>query len=199
MCIRDRLYIDAYEAIFDERYILQAEKLMKVCLNLFQDQDSALLYFSTNSELMVRTKETSDNVIPSSNAIMAENLIRLSNHLVKPVYKEHAEAMVRACKSEIISYPRSYSYWLSVGLRILKPGYEVVAVGTHAQDEIKELQKLDTLYCSWAATEKSELPLFKNRASTTKTQFYLCRNNQCELPLESIEEVKIKLQELTLP
>ena len=121
--------IDAYEAMFEEHYLRNADKLMGVCLSLFEDQNSPLFYFSSTSELVLRTKETSDNVIPSSNAIMAENLIRLSNHLIKPEYKNKARAMLLYCKSEIKSYPGNYSYWLTVALRLLNPGYEVVAVG----------------------------------------------------------------------
>ena len=189
-----KLYIDAYETVFDEHYILQAEKIMNVCLRLFKDKNGPLFYFSSSSELVVRTKETSDNVIPSSNAVMAENLIRLSNHLVKPELKTHAEAMVLACRSEITSYPRNYSYWLAVGLRLIKPGYEVVAVGPDAKNEIKKLQQLYTVNCSWAAAEVSTLPLFQNRASGGKTKYYLCRNNQCGIPLESQDEVQMKLQ-----
>ena len=189
-----KLYIDAYETVFDEHYILQAEKIMNVCLRLFKDKNGPLFYFSSSSELVVRTKETSDNVIPSSNAVMAENLIRLSNHLVKPELKTHAEAMVLACKSEIMSYPRSYSYWLAVGLRLIRPGYEVVAIGPDAKHDIKELQQLYTVNCSWAAAETSTLPLFVNRSSNGKTKYYLCRNNQCDIPLESIDEVQMKLQ-----
>ena len=167
---------------------------MNVCLRLFKDKNGPLFYFSSSSELVVRTKETSDNVIPSSNAVMAENLIRLSNHLVKPELKTHAEAMVLACKSEIMSYPRSYSYWLAVGLRLIRPGYEVVAIGPDAKHDIKELQQLYTVNCSWAAAETSTLPLFVNRSSNGKTKYYLCRNNQCDIPLESIDEVQMKLQ-----
>jgi uncharacterized protein YyaL (SSP411 family) len=125
---------------------------------------------------------------------MAENLIRLSNHLVKPELRTHAEAMVLACKSEITSYPRSYSYWLAVGLRLIKPGYEVVAIGPDAKNDIKKLQQLYTVNCSWAAAEASTLPLFDNRSSDGKTKYYLCRNNQCGIPLESQDEVQMKLQ-----
>ena len=190
-----KLYIDAYETVFDEHYILQAEKIMNVCQRLFKDKNGPLFYFSSSSELVVRTKEKTDNVIPSSNAVMAENLIRLSNHLLRPELKLQAEAMVLACKSEIISYPRSYSYWLAVGLRLLKPGYEVVAVGPNAKKDIKKLQQSFTVNCSWAAAETSTLPLFRNRVSEGKTKYYLCRNNQCGIPLESQDEVQRRLQE----
>ena len=190
-----KLFIDAYETVFNERYLLEAEKITEVCIVLFKDKNGPLFYFSPTSDLVHRTKETSDNVIPSSNAVMAENLVRLSSHLLKPDYTKLAEEMIMACKSELINYPRNYSYWLLVGLRISKPSFEIVAVGPDAKEEIKELQMLNTINCSWAAAEQSRLPLFQNRDSIEKTMFYLCRNNQCELPLEDIEAVKQKLEE----
>lgn len=189
-----KMNIDAYESVFEDHYLLNADKLMGVCLSLFEDQNSPLFYFSSTSELVLRTKETSDNIIPSSNAIMAENLIRLSNHMIKPEYKDKARAMLLSCKSEIKSYPGNYSYWLTVALRLLNPGYEVVAVGPNSKNNLREIRNTQyTLNCSWAAAEESDLPLFQNRISKNKTLYYLCKNNHCELPLESIEEVKEKL------
>ena len=190
-----KMYIDAYEILFDEHYLNQADKLAAVCLTEFEDQNSPLLFFSSTSDLVLRTKETSDNVIPSSNAIMAENLIRLSNHLIKPEYISRSRAMLASCKSEIQSYPGNYSYWLTVALRLLNPGYEVVAVGPNSRNNLREIRNtLFSLNCSWAAAEESDLPLFQNRISKKKTLYYLCKNNHCELPLESIEEVKEKLR-----
>ena len=189
------MYIDAYETLFDEHYLNQADKLTEVCLTEFEDQNSPLLYFSSTSDLILRTKETSDNVIPSSNAMIAENLIRLSNHLIKPEYIGRSRAMLNSCKSEIKSYPKNYSYWLTVALRLLKSGYEIVAVGPNSKSSLREIRNTQfTLNCSWAAAEKSNLPLFQNRVSKNKTLFFLCKNKQCELPLESIEEVKKKLR-----
>ena len=190
-----KMYIDAYEILFDEHYLNQANKLAAVCLTEFEDQNSPLLFFSSKSDLVLRTKETSDNVIPSSNAIMAENLIRLSNHFIKPEYISRSRAMLASCKSEIQSYPGNYSYWLTVALRLLKPGYEIVAVGPNSKKILREIRNTQfTLNCSWAAAEKSNLPLFQNRVSKNKTLIFLCKNKQCELPLESVEEVKEKLR-----
>ena len=190
-----KMYIDAYETLFDEHYLNQADKLTEICLTEFEDQNSPLLYFSSTTDLVLRTKETTDNVIPSSNAIMAENLIRLSSHLIKPEYISKSRAMLRSCISEIKSYPGNYSYWLTVALRLLKPGYEIVAVGPNSKNSLIEIRNTQfSLNCSWAAAEKSSLPLFKNRASKNKTLYFLCKNKKCELPLESIEEVKEKLR-----
>jgi uncharacterized protein YyaL (SSP411 family) len=181
--------------LFDEHYLNQADKLAAVCLTEFEDQNSPLLFFSSTSDLVLRTKETSDNVIPSSNAIMAENLIRLSNHLIKPEYISRSRAMLASCKSEIQSYPGNYSYWLTVALRLLNPGYEVVAIGPNSKNNLREIRNTQfSLNCSWAAAEESDLPLFQNRISKKKTLYYLCKKNHCELPLESIEEVKEKLR-----
>lgn len=191
-----KLYVDLYETIFSDEYILKAQKLMEYCISNFKDENGSLFFFSETDELVIRTKEISDNVIPSSNAIMAENLIRLSSHLGTIDYKNQAIEMIRACKQDITEYPRNYTYWLTVAFRIYKPGYEVVAVGPNAKKDIEKLQNNAVINCSWSAANNSSLPLFKNRSSDSKTVFYLCRESQCELPLNSIEAVQKKLKEL---
>ena len=46
----------------------------------------------------------------------------------------------------------------------------------------------------WAAsTVASNLPLLQNRFKANITQVYICENNQCGLPLRSVEEAKIAL------
>ncbi len=192
-----KLYIDAYETIFDDHYLIQAQKLTENCIRLFKDSEQPLFYFSSSSDLIIRTKETIDNVIPSSNAVMAENLIRLSKHFVNPKYKDLAKNMIRTCASEINTYPKEYSYWINSTLLLLKPGYEVVAVGKNAKNDIKIIQKTLTVNYSWSAAKESNLPLFQGRSSKDKTTFYLCKDNQCQLPIESIEDVKNKLELLS--
>ncbi len=52
---------------------------------------SGLFQFTKDNELILQIKEVNDNVIPSSNAIMAENLLRASVHLGEPKWTTQAK------------------------------------------------------------------------------------------------------------
>ena len=72
-------YTNLYQATFEENWLHLAEKLtLYVCQN-FYDEKEQLFYFTDKSaeELIARKKEIFDNVIPSSNSMMARNLYTL--------------------------------------------------------------------------------------------------------------------------
>ncbi|MCX6184592.1 MAG: hypothetical protein NTX74_06025, partial [Flavobacterium sp.] len=60
-------------------------------------------------------------------------------------------------------------------------------------------QKLHPLYlpnvCLAATEVPSNLPFLKDRFQAEQTQFYLCQNQQCELPYTDFEAFVKRLQE----
>ena len=186
-----RYYIDAYECFFDPRYLNHVEHFITHCFIHFLDPKSPFFVFSANEKLVVETREINDNVIPSSNAMMAENLLRASVHLGRPEWAIHAKKMLATVATELCNYPRAYSYWLRLALDAEKKQREIVIVGPEAFDWIKILQQSPLENTHWAASSTpSKLPLLQNRYNATETQIYICENNHCNLPYTSIEEAK---------
>ena len=102
-------YLDAYEAFFDPLFLEKANALIQYCMERFTLPETALFAFSEEEKLILQTKEVNDNVIPSSNAIMAENLIRASIHLGKIDWHKQAKEMISLVAKEMLNYPRAYS------------------------------------------------------------------------------------------
>ena len=72
-------YIGLYEATFAESWLREAETLMTYVLaNFFDPAEQQFFYTDASAEpLIARKKELFDNVIPGSNSVMANNLLRL--------------------------------------------------------------------------------------------------------------------------
>ena len=120
--------------------------------------------------------------------------MRASVHIGKPEWSEHAQKMLATVAEEMYNYPRAYSYWLRTALNEQKKQREIVIVGPKALDWIREIQQQPLENTRWAAsTVASNLPLLQNRFKANITQVYICENNQCGLPLRSVEEAKIAL------
>ena len=68
-------------------------KLSEYVIKNFSNDQSALFYFTSkkDEELITRTIEFRDNVIPSSNSIMAKNLFKLYHYFDKQEYFETPE------------------------------------------------------------------------------------------------------------
>jgi uncharacterized protein YyaL (SSP411 family) len=184
-------YLDAYETFFDPSFLLKASALIHYCKERFNAQETALFVFAEEEKLILQTKEVNDNVIPSSNAIMAENLIRASIHLGQIDWYDHAKEMIALVAKEMLDYPRAYSTWLRLALSLQEPHIEIVVVGPEAIEWIKDLKRSYLKVNHWAASiTASEAPLLKGRYQAGKTLIYFCKNNQCNLPYTSLEKFK---------
>ncbi|MDO7744599.1 MAG: AGE family epimerase/isomerase, partial [Pedobacter sp.] len=71
--------IALYEVDFDENWLSEAKKLTEYVLTNFRDLDSPMLFYTAanGEKLIARKHEIMDNVIPSANSVMAQNLKHL--------------------------------------------------------------------------------------------------------------------------
>ncbi len=78
-------FIELYRSTFDEKWLKKAEALTDYTLEHFLDEQTGMFFYThdQHSNLIVRKKEISDNVIPSSNSEMATNLFQLGTYLYR--------------------------------------------------------------------------------------------------------------------
>ena len=139
-----------------------------------------------------------DNVIPSSNSVMARNLYRLGVLLDRDDWKNISISMTSQLISLIESEPSYMSNWGMLLAEITTGFAEVVIVGNEVDKKRKELH---THYLPFALTlgtkTKSKLPLLEGReAKSGETMIYVCFNKTCKLPttqiIEALEQIKLK-------
>lgn len=189
-------YIALYEITLDDEWLQLSKELTDYTFQHFYDEDKGMFYFtSNNSEILIsRTYEYRDNVIPSSNSIIANNLFLLAHYFDEPKYEETAQQMLRNVLTEMQSYPSSFSNWLSLLENYQSNFYEVVVVGPDAIQKAADINReyIPNKLVAGSIKEKQS-PLLQNRFVEDKTLFYICENNTCKLP---VEDVKIALQSL---
>ncbi|MCK8493766.1 thioredoxin domain-containing protein [Spirosoma sp. RP8] len=185
-----------YQATFTENWLSEADQLTKYVLTNFTDPDPAsddLLFFTDKNgeELIARRKELIDNVIPSSNSIMAENLYTLSLLLDRPEYAERADRMVGRVQSLIQQNADYLTNWAALFALRVRPTAEIAIVGPEAELFRQELDAEfypNKVLCG--TTGKGDLPLLQHRGPIDgKTALYVCYNRACQLPVTSVAEV----------
>src|SRR5690606_2854697 len=90
------------------------------------------------SSIPVKNIETEDNVIPSSNAVMALNLLKMGVLYQNNYYTEIAKKMIETVKSNI-DFPSAYSHWLLADLYLQNPT-EISIVGSDAVEKCINLR-----------------------------------------------------------
>jgi uncharacterized protein YyaL (SSP411 family) len=184
-------FIALFESTGEKKWLDEAARMTEITFAEFFDAEKSFFSFTSADQknLITRTYEIHDNVIPASNSVMARNLYRLSYLLDRPDYLRIARNMLDLVSGKMAEYPSGYSNWSQLLLNLTDVHYEVAIAGPNAINLLKELQKNylpQVVFC--AGTSENDLPLLANRAVASKTLIYICQDNSCQLPVETAEE-----------
>jgi uncharacterized protein YyaL (SSP411 family) len=142
-----------------------------------------------NFNLIVRQKEVSDNVIPASNSVMAENLYKIGLLFSDNFLIDRSMKMIKAVEKNISQNTEYFGNWASMYLLLSEKSFELVITGENEQtikDQILNEFRPDIFYAS--SKIMNELPIFLNRFKDGETVIYVCEKSQCKLPVKTAEE-----------
>lgn len=184
-------FIGLYEATFDEQWLLKARDLTRFVLEQFQDMETGMLFYTSSEDnpLIVRKKELSDNVIPSSNSVMAKNLIRLGNFFYDSEFSEAGKILINNIKPALMENPGYYTNWAMALIDLTYPIYEVAIVGPEFQ---KKRKSLDQNYLPnvmlMGGKDEGSLELLRNKLVEDETFIYVCFEKACKLPTPNVDQ-----------
>ena len=184
-----------YAVTMEDNYLEISEKLKKTVLEKFSNNKNALYTYNSNDDLISKIVKTNDGVVPSANAVMAENFF-INGHLnYDNEDLEKSKAMLTALVPEMRESPSAYNKWNSLLLKNVSPFYEIAVVGKDAKERLIELKRNyipnALIVGSRASSDKS---LFKNRYVEDETFIYVCKEKTCKLPVQDAEAALIQLE-----
>ena len=184
-------FIKLYQITFDEEYLFKAQELTDYVTAHFYDNETGFFFYTSDlqTDISERKRELSDNVIPASNSVMAKNLFVLGHYFTNSSYIDKSKEMLMKMSESIMRSPNFHSNWIQLYSWFSKPFYEIVVTGIDANNILQKLNEnyLPNLIIA-KATNDSKLEITKNRTST-ETQIYICKDNTCDLPVVSVNEV----------
>jgi uncharacterized protein len=189
--------IELYQVTLDEQWIVFANRLSSYAIRNFHDREEGLFWFTDNNDkaLVSRKKELYDNVIPSSNSVMALVLFKLSRLNEDVGYKNMAQEMARKMAPLVREHPSSFSNWALLIHYLTQNYHEVVVAGPDATEKAALIYAIPNPRKIVAgATADSGLPVFSQRFVPGKTMIYVCSNHVCQKPVENPEEAKVLLK-----
>ena len=190
-------FLDIYEYTGKEAYLKKAQGWMTTLEKDFLDKSSGLFYTRSlaGKQLISKSLDRVDNVIPSPNSVMAHNLWRLGIIENDDLRTDHALKMLSQIdRDRLLNHAGSYANWGRLLLRITFPSPEVVITGPESQGYYLQLQNKLYPNTFWAwSKEEDFLPVFRDRQVQGKTTIYICENRVCQLPVNKIEEARGQL------
>jgi uncharacterized protein YyaL (SSP411 family) len=191
-------FIELYQISMDESWLKQSEKLANYAIRNFYDEGQGFFWFTSNAakDLVSRKKEIYDNVIPSSNAVMAHVLFKLSLITGNMQYRKMVDGMIKVISGQVAQYAPSLYCWAQLIHQTSGNFYEVVITGPDSKSFLKEIYSHTPPGKIVAAAEKkSYLPIFENRFNPGMTMIYVCSNNVCGRPVKSVKEALEQMNE----
>lgn len=134
-----------------------------------------------------------DNVIPSSNAVMAYNIFQYGQITSQSRHVDRAREMLQTVLPQSQRDPSFFMKWIQLQGLLSNSFFEVVIAGNNFSAELAELQKK-----LWygkiiiPAVKGLELPLTQGRSDEPEVTIFLCTEGACRLPVNSASEIVVK-------
>lgn len=189
-----------YQATGNIRYFRTGKALVDQMIEHFWDQEAGGFFYTSNDheELVVRTKDFTDNATPSGNSAAADVLLRIAKLTGDDRYERFAVATLRLAANQIARYPQGFGRALSTLESQLHNAGELAIVGPDDNElaEVALAAYLPTTTVALSADPNSdavEVPLFANRGEGGEPQAFLCENFVCSRPVASASELTAML------
>lgn len=188
-----------FHAIDDShKYLALANRLTNAVLAKFDDPETGFFWFGQDGpgQLISRKQEVQDNVIPSSNAVMSHNLLRLSRLTGDMTNENRVLKCLRTLREDIQRSTPWYSRWAMVYLEA-QQGTEIEVYGEHSGGVMKSLLKAYLplavfTQCNNAVDDR------KSRFKKEEDLIYVCRDKSCFAPTTSADEAISQAKDYTV-
>lgn len=194
--------VELFQASGEQRYLREAKRLADLMITEFWDEESGGFYFTSNDheELIVRTKDVTDNASPSGNSAAADVFLKLAKLLGEERYERFGVTVLRLTAPQIRRYPNGFGKALSAMEFHLDKVKEIVIVG----DKGNELER--EIYAEFlpakvvvASTQPGAatdlIPLLAERSAIGgKATAYVCEDFVCQRPVTSVADLRDQLR-----
>ena len=190
-------YIDAalqlYELTLNDHYIEIAKANCTYTIHHFSDENDSFFYFTPQEQkdVVLRKIEMYDGATPSGNAVMAENMLRLSVIIGNNDWYKRSIGMIIAASGKSIGFPGSFGVWSKLILLQTVGINEIAVIGKDFFSISREilLFYIPNKILMGCLKENDLYPLLSDKPEVSKTLIYLCKNFTCLAPLDNKDKL----------
>jgi hypothetical protein len=173
-------FIKLHQVTQDEDWLEKAEHILDYVFEHFFDPMSNMFFFTTkNAKLIARKMELMDNVIPSSNSVMAHNLFALGRLCDNQEWVTISQQMLFNVIDGMEYYGSSYSNWAKLYLNFATTSFSLKIQGPNSKESIMPLKTMYLPHCL----------IQQVCENTEQMDIQLCDLSSCLPPFENVDEV----------
>lgn len=196
-----KAYITLFEATSKFQYLNKAESLCSTAIENFWDATEKAFFFTSHDHerAFMRVKDIMDESVPSSNSIMAHNLLRLYTITSKKSYHETAINLLKNFGAAIKDNPVGAASWLLAYQYYWNGNQQLILIGFHDKKSDKIFQRTNKKYLPNKVffrlePEEENIPqclaVHKSKKMLdNQPTLYVCQNFTCLAPLNDQEQI----------
>jgi len=190
--------IELYQASGQIKYLEEAKRLADTMITEFWDEENGAFYFTSNDheELIVRTKDFTDNASPSGNSAAADVLLKLAKLLGDERYERFGVTVLRLTAPQMKRYLQGFGKALGAMEFYLGQTKEIVIIGERGNElertVFSEFMPNNVVVLSEdPAGEAGLVPLLAERGMIEdRPTAYVCEDFVCQRPVTEIDELR---------
>jgi uncharacterized protein YyaL (SSP411 family) len=178
-------FIHLYQQTGELTWLEHAKIWAAIVEKEFMHPESKMCYFTSNdSQLIVRKMEIHDNVIPSSNSVMARNFFRLGTYFREERWLENARQMLANMYDGMETYGSGYSNWAQLLLEMSQGMTEVHLIEHSSKEQI-------TWPMNCLISYHTEVPM----SASYSSGIFVCAEGTCYPALPTLNAAKKLIEE----
>lgn len=190
--------LDLYAVTFDFALLEEAMAITEDVLNRFSGAEGGLFYLRPlkGNELPVATVDLYDNALPSGNSQLLNVLHRLAQMSGRQDWASLLDERLTQMVGGVTKYPTSFANWGRLLLLKSRKERELVVTGPGSRAAARELGKKywPDLVIVATETDRPDFPSLKDRYLDDRRRFFLCENQSCHQPVDSVDELPLALR-----
>ena len=202
--------LDLYEAGFDSRHLLWAERLAETLLARFENRSNGGFYFTSDDHesLLARHHSLHDSALPAGAGVAAELLLRLAVHRRREDFRASAERTLEALLPFVRRMPSAYASLLLAADLAVDPAQEIAILGAPGDVSTRELLSVvrgryrgcTVVQVAGPPVEDKRLALLHGKQQIDgRPTAYVCRDYSCQQPTTDPGELARQLDDESRP
>ena len=151
----------------------------EVTISKFWQKEKNLFRLSNDQKLFKDVSEVDDQVIPSSNSVMASNLYEIYKVTYDKYFLKICNNMLSAVALNAESSPSNFTNWMLLSMKVNNPKKQYVMVGFSVQELLEFYSEKEFFEDVYLLEKQSDLPIFKEKYKPNKKYIFICNDKFC--------------------
>jgi len=151
----------------------------QAAISNFWQKEKNLFRLSNEQKLFKDVFELEDQVIPSSNSVMASNLYEIYKVTYDKYFLKICNKMLSAVALNAESSPSNFTNWMLLSMKVNSPKKQYVMVGFSVQELLEFYSEKEFFEDIYLLEKQSDLPIFKEKYNPNKKNIFICNDKFC--------------------